>query len=212
MEHYIRNEDEDLPPIDRFNLGQKYFFWAMLFAGALLLISGVALWFPEGLAPTVRGALRDERVSMPAWEPPKAPDERGRARFVGAASSRRRHASAHVGGCRPRCRGADAPAQIRSSRRDRCPRSRSASPCAAAGADRAASPSPPCARPGATSSPRLRAKRNWGRLHKFERLDHLLRRGLVFFEMSSVCGVAAIDGECVTDHEACARTAEPQDS
>ena len=28
MQHYIRNEDEDLPPIDRFNLGQKYFFWA----------------------------------------------------------------------------------------------------------------------------------------------------------------------------------------
>ncbi len=47
MQHYIRNEDEDLPPIDRFNLGQKYFFWAMLFAGVVLLISGVALWLPE---------------------------------------------------------------------------------------------------------------------------------------------------------------------
>src|SRR5436305_6044854 len=28
MEHYVRNEDENLPPIYRFNLGQKYFFWA----------------------------------------------------------------------------------------------------------------------------------------------------------------------------------------
>src|SRR3954453_7328080 len=55
-EQYIRNEDEKLPPIDRFNLGQKYFFWAMLFAGAVLLISGVALWFPERLPGAVLGA------------------------------------------------------------------------------------------------------------------------------------------------------------
>jgi formate dehydrogenase subunit gamma len=47
MPHYIRNEDEDLPPIDRFNIGQKYFFWAMLWAGIIMLISGVALWLPE---------------------------------------------------------------------------------------------------------------------------------------------------------------------
>jgi formate dehydrogenase subunit gamma len=56
MEQYVRNEDEALPPIDRFNLGQKYFFWAMLFAGAVLLISGAALWFPERLPSGVRGA------------------------------------------------------------------------------------------------------------------------------------------------------------
>jgi formate dehydrogenase subunit gamma len=47
MDHYIRNEDWNLPPIDRFNLGQKYFFWVMLFAGGLLLLSGAAMWFPE---------------------------------------------------------------------------------------------------------------------------------------------------------------------
>ena len=47
MEHYIRNEDDNLPPVDRFNLGQKYFFWVMLFAGLVLLLSGVVLWFPE---------------------------------------------------------------------------------------------------------------------------------------------------------------------
>jgi formate dehydrogenase subunit gamma len=49
MSHYIRNEDEDLPPIDRFNIGQKYFFWAMLYAGIVLLVSGAILWFPERL-------------------------------------------------------------------------------------------------------------------------------------------------------------------
>ena len=47
MQHYIRNEDEDLPPIDRFNIGQKYFFWVMLWAGLVLLISGIVLWIPE---------------------------------------------------------------------------------------------------------------------------------------------------------------------
>jgi formate dehydrogenase subunit gamma len=55
MDRYVRNEDEDLPPIDRFNLGQKYFFWAMLWAGALLLLSGAVLWFPEKAPPLLRG-------------------------------------------------------------------------------------------------------------------------------------------------------------
>ncbi|HMC57643.1 MAG TPA: formate dehydrogenase subunit gamma [Candidatus Solibacter sp.] len=47
MQQYIRNEDENLPPEDRFNLGQKYFFWVMLAAGLVLLLSGAVLWFPE---------------------------------------------------------------------------------------------------------------------------------------------------------------------
>jgi len=47
MPRYIRNEDENLPPIDRFNIGQKYFFWVMLGAGLVLLVSGAVLWFPE---------------------------------------------------------------------------------------------------------------------------------------------------------------------
>ncbi len=54
MPHYIRNEDEDLPPIDRFNPGQKYFFWVMLYAGILMLISGLALWFPESIPWNLR--------------------------------------------------------------------------------------------------------------------------------------------------------------
>jgi formate dehydrogenase subunit gamma len=53
--HYVRNEDEDLPPIDRFNIGQKYFFWAMLFAGIVLLLSGAVLWFPEVIPWSLRG-------------------------------------------------------------------------------------------------------------------------------------------------------------
>jgi formate dehydrogenase subunit gamma len=44
VEHYVRNEDEALPPIGRFNYGQKLFFWVMLWAVAALLVSGLALW------------------------------------------------------------------------------------------------------------------------------------------------------------------------
>ena len=47
MRHYIRNEDEQLPPIDRFNIGQKYFFWVMLWSGVVLVLTGVVMWFPE---------------------------------------------------------------------------------------------------------------------------------------------------------------------
>ena len=54
MKHYVRNEDECLPPIDRFNLGQKYFFWAMLFAALVLLATGAAMWFPESMPRTTR--------------------------------------------------------------------------------------------------------------------------------------------------------------
>jgi formate dehydrogenase subunit gamma len=54
MEHYIRNEDEQLPPVDRFNAGQKYFFWVMLFAGIVMLVSGLALWFPEKIPWSLR--------------------------------------------------------------------------------------------------------------------------------------------------------------
>jgi formate dehydrogenase subunit gamma len=55
MGHYIRNEDEVLPPIGRFNLGQKYFFWAMFWAGGVLLLSGAVLWFPEMIPWSLRG-------------------------------------------------------------------------------------------------------------------------------------------------------------
>jgi formate dehydrogenase subunit gamma len=54
VRHYVRNEDEDLPPVGRFNAGQKYFFWVMLYAGIVMLISGVALWFPEKIPWSLR--------------------------------------------------------------------------------------------------------------------------------------------------------------
>ena len=54
MRDYIRNEDQNLPAIDRFNLGQKYFFWVMLYAGLALLITGLAMWVPASLPLLLR--------------------------------------------------------------------------------------------------------------------------------------------------------------
>jgi formate dehydrogenase subunit gamma len=45
--HYIRNEDEDMPPAGRYNAGQKLLFWGFMLFGVLLLLSGLILWFPE---------------------------------------------------------------------------------------------------------------------------------------------------------------------
>jgi formate dehydrogenase subunit gamma len=49
MKYYVENQDEKLPPVDRFNYGQKLFFWLMFYGVILLLISGVGLWFVEAI-------------------------------------------------------------------------------------------------------------------------------------------------------------------
>jgi formate dehydrogenase subunit gamma len=47
MKDYIENHDQSLPPIGRFNYGQKLFFWLMFYGVILLAISGVGLWFVD---------------------------------------------------------------------------------------------------------------------------------------------------------------------
>ena len=54
MEYYIKNEDEKLPPVGRFNYGQKLFFWLMLYGVILLVISGIGLWFVESIPWSLR--------------------------------------------------------------------------------------------------------------------------------------------------------------
>lgn len=54
MEHYIKNEDDQLPPEGRFNYGQKLFFWLMFYGIILLLISGIGLWFVESISWSLR--------------------------------------------------------------------------------------------------------------------------------------------------------------
>ena len=38
--YYIENEDDKLPPVGRFNWGQKLFFWGIFYSMILLLLSG----------------------------------------------------------------------------------------------------------------------------------------------------------------------------
>lgn len=47
--NYIENKDDKLPPVGRFNFGQKLFFWGIFYGLILLLISGVFLWYTQTL-------------------------------------------------------------------------------------------------------------------------------------------------------------------
>jgi len=49
IDAYITNEDDKLPPVGRFNWGQKLFFWGMFYSVILLLLSGIGLWYVEAL-------------------------------------------------------------------------------------------------------------------------------------------------------------------
>jgi formate dehydrogenase subunit gamma len=51
---YIQNEDDKLPPVGRFNYGQKLFFWGIFYGVILLLLSGVCLWYTEALPWSLR--------------------------------------------------------------------------------------------------------------------------------------------------------------
>jgi formate dehydrogenase subunit gamma len=51
---YIENRDDELPPVGRFNPGQKQFYWVMWFGMILLLLSGILMWFPEYVHWNVR--------------------------------------------------------------------------------------------------------------------------------------------------------------
>ncbi len=47
--YYVQNEDEKMPPAGRYNAGQKLLFWGFVVCIALLLLSGLVLWFPENI-------------------------------------------------------------------------------------------------------------------------------------------------------------------
>jgi len=54
MPDYIQNQDDKLPPVGRFNFGQKLFFWGIFYGVILLLLSGIALWYTETLPWSLR--------------------------------------------------------------------------------------------------------------------------------------------------------------
>jgi formate dehydrogenase subunit gamma len=47
LRHYIRNEDDQVPPAGKFNGGQKVLFWGFFWCGIVLFLSGLVLWFPD---------------------------------------------------------------------------------------------------------------------------------------------------------------------
>ncbi len=49
IKSYIENDDDKLPPVGRFNWGQKLYFWGMVFSTVLLLLSGLILWYVESI-------------------------------------------------------------------------------------------------------------------------------------------------------------------
>ena len=42
----MRNRNEGLPEIGKYNIGQKYMFWTLVISIALLLVSGIVIWQP----------------------------------------------------------------------------------------------------------------------------------------------------------------------
>ena len=60
VEDYATHRDSQVPLSDRFNAGQKLFYWLMFYGALLLLFSGIFLWVPEYIprqAAWVRGLM-----------------------------------------------------------------------------------------------------------------------------------------------------------
>ena len=49
LHHYVRNEDDKMPPAGRYNAGQKLLFWSFFIGGIVLLATGLVLWFTESI-------------------------------------------------------------------------------------------------------------------------------------------------------------------
>lgn len=65
MWHYVRNEDDRMPAVERFNYGQKMLFWVMAGGTLALLLSGLVLWVPHWV-PEPFTALRQAAILVHA--------------------------------------------------------------------------------------------------------------------------------------------------
>lgn len=58
VRHYVKHEDDQVPPAGKYNAGQKMYFWTSIALVAVLLLTGVPLWLPAvfgaGLLTTLR--------------------------------------------------------------------------------------------------------------------------------------------------------------
>jgi formate dehydrogenase subunit gamma len=60
---YVENRDDRIPPQEKYNGGQKLYYWLMYYGAILLLISGLFLWFPEYL-PYSLAMLRQSMIVL----------------------------------------------------------------------------------------------------------------------------------------------------
>lgn len=54
LHYYITNQDDKMPPAGRYNAGQKMLFWSFFYAGIVLLLTGLVLWFTDSLPWSLR--------------------------------------------------------------------------------------------------------------------------------------------------------------
>ena len=47
VRYYVENREDQVQAQDRFNAGQKLFYWLMYYGALALLITGLVMWFPE---------------------------------------------------------------------------------------------------------------------------------------------------------------------
>lgn len=65
MAHYVRHEDDRVPPAGKFNFGQKQLFWVMSWAALVLLASGIVMWQPQW-GPPLPAWLREASILVHA--------------------------------------------------------------------------------------------------------------------------------------------------
>jgi len=54
IKQYVTNEERaEADDVGKFNGGQKIWFWSMVVCGAIFLVTGIFLWFPEALGRTL---------------------------------------------------------------------------------------------------------------------------------------------------------------
>lgn len=54
IRYYVSHQDSKLPPVGKYNGGQKQFFWIMFYGALALLLSGMALWWTENIPWNLR--------------------------------------------------------------------------------------------------------------------------------------------------------------
>lgn len=62
----VKNREERLPDVGRYNAGQKIVFWVFVVSIVVLLISGIVIWQPY-FAPVFPNALRDFAAALHAF-------------------------------------------------------------------------------------------------------------------------------------------------